>query len=319
MTPGSARAAAFVAACLCLPPGLGRAETAIYVASQEAGAVTRVDGEPGSGPVTLGAGPAGLAAAPDGTLYLTHPEAAAITVVGPDGRILRRLPFRGQPFGIAVSADGMHLFVGDWQGGTVSRVDALSGAVEAATGIGREPAGLVIDAAGRVFVAERGGDSVSVLDGGTMERRAGLLVGRAPFALALSPDGDRLYVGNVRSNDLTVIDARALTVLATVPAGRSPYGVATSRDGGEILVTNQESGSVSILDRSLALRGEIPVGRYPEGVAVAGHRAYVANWFSNDVSVIDLGARREIERRKVPEGPRAVVAAPVPRRGEAGR
>ncbi|GEP07076.1 YncE family protein [Methylobacterium oxalidis] len=319
MKPARARSGALLALLLCLAPAAGRGEDAIFVASQEAGAVTRIDADPGTGPVLLGAGPAGLAAAADGTLYLTHPDAAAITAVGPDGRIARRLQFRGQPFGIAVSADGTRLFVGDWQAGTLSRIDAQSGAVEAVAEIGREPAGLVTDVAGRVFAAERGGDSLAILDGVTLELRARLPVGRAPFALALSPDGDRLYVGNVRSNDLTVIDTRLLTVLATVPAGRSPYGIATSRDGGEILVTNQEAGSVSVLDRSLALRGRIPVGRYPEGVAVAGHRAYVANWFSNDVSVIDLDEHREIERRRVPEGPRAVVAVPAPVRAEAAR
>ncbi|MDR7036618.1 YVTN family beta-propeller protein [Methylobacterium sp. BE186] len=307
------------ASILALGLGMGgRAEPAIYVASQEAGALTRLDGPAVVG-LRLGSGPAGLAATADGTLFLTHPEAGRITVVVPGGGDLRALPFRGQPFGIAASADGRRLFVGDWQAGTVSRIDARTGSVEAAAPVGREPAGIVLDGEARVFVSERGGDSVSILDADTMALRARLPVGRAPFALALSPDGDRLYVGNVRSNDLTVIDARGLLVLATVPSGRSPYGVATSRDGGLILVTNQESGSVSVLGHDLVPRARIPVGRYPEGVAVAGDRAYVANWYSNDVSIIDLAGLREIERRPVPDGPRAVVAVPLRGRGEADR
>lgn len=291
------------------------AGAAVYVASQDGGAVTRVDRPAEAAPV--GAGPAGLAAAPDGTLYLTHPDRSVITAVeAGTGRVLRRLPFAGQPFGIAVSPDGRALFVGDWQGGRLVRIDARSGAVEAEVALGPEPAGLVRDGAGRLFVAERGGDSVAVVDGATMARLARIGVGRAPFALALSPDGRRLYVGNVRSNDLTAIDTAALSALATRPAGRSPYGVAV--EDGRILVTNQESGTVSVLDAELALTATIPVGRYPEGIAVADGRAYVANWFSDDVSVIDLTQMREVARRKVPGGPRAALALPADP-GGAGR
>ncbi|GJD79696.1 YncE family protein [Methylobacterium gregans] len=293
-----------------------RGEAAVYVVSQDGGALTEVDGAVERAPVSVGAGPAGLAAGPDGTLYLTHPDRSTITVVAPDeARVLRNLAFAGQPFGIAVSGDGAKLFVGDWQGGRLVRIDAATGAAEAELAVGPEPAGLVRDGAGRIYVAERGGDAVAVVDGATMTRLARVPVGRAPFALGLSADGSRLYVGNVRTNDLTAIDTALLTAVATRPAGRSPYGVAVH--GDRILVTNQESATVSVLDLDLTVTATIPVGRYPEGIAVEGARAYVANWFSDDVSVIDLAQMRAVARRKVPGGPRALVARPAFARGTA--
>lgn len=54
----------------------------------------------------------------------------------------------------------------------------------------------------------------------------------------------------------------------------------------------------------------MPVGRYPEGVAVAGTTAYVANWFSDSVSVLDLATLTETARIAVPEGPRSLVVGP---------
>ncbi|WP_425530527.1 hypothetical protein [Stenotrophomonas maltophilia] len=42
---------------------------------------------------------------------------------------------------------------------------------------------------------------------------------------------------------------------------------------------------------------------------MAGGRAYVANWFSDDVSVIDLASLRETGRIPVAEGPRSLAVA----------
>ena len=73
------------------------------------------------------------------------------------------------------------------------------------------------------------------------------------------------------------------------------------------------AAAVSVVDAdSLAVTATIPVGRYPEGVAIRDGFAYVANWFSDDVSVIDLATLRETRRLPVAEGPRTVTVASQP-------
>ena len=57
------------------------------------------------------------------------------------------------------------------------------------------------------------------------------------------------------------------------------------------------------------------VGRFPEGIVVEprGAKAYVANWFSGDVSVLDVISGRELKRIPTGGGSRALaVAAPRP-------
>ena len=297
---------------LFLAPALAglpvRAAT-VYVASQQGAQVTRLEAGTVAGHATVAGAPATVATG-GGSVFLSHPDGRTITVAdAATGAVLRRLPYKGQGFGLAASADGRTLFVADWSGNRVDRLSAADGTVEASAETGRDPAHIALDRAGRLYVADRESHQVSVFDGARMTRLATIPVGTAPFALALSPDERRLYVGNVRSNDLTAIDTAALEALATRPAGRSPYGVAVH--GERILVTNQESASVSVLDADLAITATIPVGRYPEGIAVEGARAYVANWFSDDVSVIDLAQMHEVARRKVPGGPRAAVALPA--------
>jgi YVTN family beta-propeller protein len=75
------------------------------------------------------------------------------------------------------------------------------------------------------------------------------------------------------------------------------------------MVTNQQASTLSVMATSGGGKSVIKVGGYPEGVAVSadGVHAYVANWFSDDVSVLDLGTQREIRRIKCPGGPRGIA------------
>lgn len=286
----------------------------VWVVSQQGAELARIEAGTVAGRIPLG--PAPVAAATDraGRLYLTHPDGRTVTVVEP-GQPPRRLPVPGQAFGLAASPDGAHLFVGDWSGDRVLRISAATGAVAGTAAVGHEPAHLVLDRRGRLYVADRESRQVSVIDTGTMTRVAVVPTGEAPFALALAPDEASLYVANVRSGDLTVIDTATLRARATVPAGRMPYGVAVTGDGSRILVTNQHAAAVTVIDAArLEIVATVAVGPYPEGIAVVGPRAYVANWFSDDVSVIDLATWRETARIKVAEGPRTVLAPGEPAR-----
>ncbi|KQO78703.1 YncE family protein [Methylobacterium sp. Leaf88] len=294
-------------------PGAAAART-VYVASQGAGTLVGLaaDATAAGASLPVGRSPAQVVAGPEGRLYLTHPDTGTITVVGSaDGSIRQTYSVPGQPFGIATSPDGAHLYVGDWAGHRVMRLSARTGALEGAVAVGREPAGLVLDRNGTLYVADRESRQVSVVDARTMTRIATIAVGTGPFALALNPARDRLYVANVRSGDVSVIDTVARRVVATFTVGGMPYGVAVSPDGGRIYVTDQRGGNLVVLDADDgALRATVPVGRYPEGVAITGQQAYVANWFSDSVSVVDLRSLRETVRIAVPDGPRSLAVVP---------
>lgn len=293
-----------------LPTGLSARAATVYVASQQGAQVTRVEAGAVAGHTTVAAAPATVAAG-GGLVFLSHPDGHAVTVIdAATGAVLRRLPYKGQAFGLAASPDGKTLFVADWSGNRVDRLSAADGTVEASAETGRDPAHIVLDRAGRLFVADRESHRISVFDAARMARLATIAVGTAPFALALSPDERRLYVGNVRSNDLTVIDTEALKALATVPAGAMPYGIAVSPDGTRIFVTNQHAATVTVLDAGrLVIAATVGVGRYPEGIVIKGGRAYVANWFSDSVSVLDLATLKEVAQLPVAEGPRSLAIA----------
>ncbi|OCC05477.1 hypothetical protein BA190_08675 [Labrys sp. WJW] len=252
-------------------------------------------------------GPANVSASPDGKLaFVSYPDSGAIGVVdvvhgGPPGKIA----FQGEPFGIAAE-EGV-IYASDWSVSRIKRFDVRTAAMTGTAPAGKSSAGIVLDRrTHRLYVANRDSNDVTVIDSVSMHVIATVPTGKAPFALALAPAGDRLYVGNVHSSDLTVIDTANISTLATIPVCAMPYGVAVTPDGATVLVTCQHSNELAIIDaRTRIVLGRVQVGRYPEGVfAGTTGKAYVANWFSGDVSVIELAGRRELTRIKVGDGPR---------------
>jgi YVTN family beta-propeller protein len=303
-----------VSLCLGLGGTMATADS-IYVLSQTGAALSEIaDGAApaaAADPIALEKAPAALALRSDGKLaYVTHPDLGKVAVVDlAQRRVVRTLEPGGSPFGVALAKDG-RLFVGDWNGSHVSVMDANGKVATTTVQVGRAPAHIVLGAEEKLlFVANRESDSVTVVRTEDLAVVAIIPVGKAPFAMALSPNGARLYVGNVQSGTVSVIDTATLAVVEVWKSGAMPYGSAVTDDGSRVLITNQQSGTVAVLQGEDVPPLHIKVGSYPEGIGIAegGARGYVANWFSDDVSVIDLATLKEVRRVKVPGGPRSIA------------
>ncbi|MCI0458719.1 MAG: c-type cytochrome [Gemmataceae bacterium] len=97
---------------------------------------------------------------------------------------------------------------------------------------GADPSGLAAAADGTMAVALAGVNEVA-LGPGPQGDWSRVTVGRRPTALALSPDGGRLYVANTFGDSITVVDVRGGKVVAEVGLGKSPELSASDR--GELL------------------------------------------------------------------------------------
>ena len=73
-------------------------------------------------------------------------------------------------------------------------------------------------------------------------------VGRVPRGMALSANGDRLFVTNSWDDTLSVIDTSTLAVIATWNVGAEPSGVVEDRAGNQLFVANRISNDVAVLD-----------------------------------------------------------------------
>src|SRR5271165_2539758 len=138
-------------------------------------------------------------------------------------------------------------------------------------------------------------------------------VGSFPTAVAVSPDGRRVYVVNSNANSVSVLDARTRGPLTAITVGPRPYGIALSPDGRRAYAVNAADNSVSVIDTdACAVTATIGVGENPYAAAVSpdGHRVYVTNQGGDSVSVISTATGTVTATIGVGAGPTGVAVTP---------
>jgi YVTN family beta-propeller protein len=155
---------------------------------------------------------------------------------------------------------------------------------------------------------------VTVIDGAT-NSTAKVAAGSNPYAVAVNPVTNMVYVANWTSNNVTVIDG-ATNTTTTVPAGSTPFDVAVNQLTNKIYVVNDGSGSVTVIDGATNTPATVTVGRIPYAAAVnpVTDKVYVANNNSGSVTVITEAPANDTKVRaafgRLP-GDTTVLARPV--------
>ena len=230
--------------------GLARQGGDVLVSAGQGGGMTRValDGLRKLEDVAL-PGPegkdrfvSGIVVGPEGTYALNIQTDEVFLLDGKDA-LKARAKTAYRPYGAALSPDGATLAVSEWGNRTVALLDARTLAPRGRVAVGAHPTALVYAPDGRLFVANAGGTTVSVLVGDRVAQTIevgsdpGRRIGATPLALALR-DG-RLYVADAGENCVAVVDVShpgRAKVLGFVPTERYPSAVAVTPDGKRLLV-----------------------------------------------------------------------------------
>jgi DNA-binding beta-propeller fold protein YncE len=245
--------------------------------------------------VAAGFGPTGVTVSPDGeSVYVTNQEHGGSNVsqydVGPGGALSPKSPATvaagDAPTVVAVSPDGQSVYVTNTDDFSVPAYDEN-------------------DAHGSVSQYDVG-------PGGALSPKSPATVSTGdlnPFGVAVSPDGQSVYVTNYDSNSVSQFDvgpggALSLKSPPTVASGGGlPTAVAVSPDGESVYVTNYiypfiDTSTVSQYDVGAggALSPKTPAtvatGDGASAVAVSpdGQSVYVTNGLDGSVSQYDVGA-----------------------------
>jgi YVTN family beta-propeller protein len=223
--------------------------------------------------------PCGFALSTDGTkAYVCLSIKNTLAVVNlADGTVSRQIPVGIAPWNVVISLDGNTAYVSDWGGRFPSGGDLT--ATSAGTAV-------VVDSRG---VAASG--VVSFVNLTTGLEMAQVPTGLHPSDLALSHDGNTLFVANVNSDTITMIDTRSKMIRETIlirpdamlPFGSEPDALALSSNGTTLFAACAGNNAVAVVQLPNArhtnsvVQGFFPTDWYPGAMALDGPFVYVAN------------------------------------------
>lgn len=261
--------------------------------------------------VPVGNVPVGVAVSPDGTkVYVTNfgnDEIPGRTVSIIDTTTEEVTPMYveegkpGKPAGVAVYPHEQRIYVAKFLDEKVRAVNPITKSVFDIR-VGKDPNGVAITHDGlRVYVTNRGNNTVSVIDTATNNVIDTIIVGSNPYGVAVNKNGTKVYVTNMGSDSVSVIDTATNNVTANVSVGKYPHGITVTPDEKWVYVANHNTpiGTVSVINTTTNnVTNTIIVGNKPCGVAVNrdGTKAYVTNSGSNTTSVINTTNNKVIGR-----------------------
>jgi YVTN family beta-propeller protein len=239
----------------------------------------------------------GLALGADGALFALNLQTDTLyRLSGPDFRQQTSVKTGYRPYGVVTSPDGAQLAISNWGDRSVSLLDAASLHETARIAVGSHPNEMIWAKDGRLFVADSGSNQVSVIaNAAAVETISTSLnprapVGSTPDALALSPDGHRLYVANADNNNVAVIDIsdrKESRVLGFIPTGWYPTALAIAPSGDQLYVgTGKGMGFRNNYPAAITSPRTAPNPKTPYD--------YVASVLTGHVSIVDVPDSRQL-------------------------
>jgi uncharacterized repeat protein (TIGR02543 family) len=249
-------------------------------------------------------GPMSLAFTPDGLkAYVACYNSNSVVEFSPSDPVAsdKTITVGTAPFFVAMSPDGSKLYVPNSGGatGTVSVIDTSTDTVTATIPVGLAPVAVAFNPSGtKAYVAAgtqaAGGNVVTMIDVATSTVPAGTValpnpisVTGVPYGLAVSPDGNSLWVSRDNGLKASIISTATNTISKTFTLTGKPEGVTFSPDGRRVYIPMQ-SGGVAVFDASS--QTQLPYLASGSGSRIMaftpdGTLAYVSNTTGSSVSV----------------------------------
>jgi peptide/nickel transport system substrate-binding protein len=237
-------------------------------------------------------GPGAVAAAGDGSVWVTHPDANSVSRIDP------KLNAETQTIQVgddprAVTVGGGFVWVANSLDGTVWKIDPNangSGGVVDRFTVGNGPTGLAFGD-GRLWVANS-------TDGTVMEFVPGSHKPLHTFSAAGGADAISYGLGSVwvvsgSGNSVTRIDPSSGTPLSPIGVGNDPGSIATG--AGAVWVADTLDGTVYRIDPLTNDRTVISVGGSPSGIAADDTAVWVADERAGRLSKIDPAKSKVVQ------------------------
>ena len=177
-------------------------------------------------------------------------------------------------------------------------------------------------AAQLAYVANMGGNTITVLDTSTNLAVATIPGFSQPHAVAINSAGTRVYVANTNAATVSVVDTATNQIVQIIPVASGGRGIAVNAAGTRVFAAGS-TGVLSVIDtatNSVVGTGSIPINPHSVAVTPDGSRVYVVNNFNDGttVSVLNTSTYQNVATVTVgfrptdiaitPDGTKAYVA-----------
>ena len=245
------------------------------------------------------------------TLLVVRKSGDALDFVDPgSGLRLASVATGHAPHEVSVSPDGRRAVVSNYgtreqPGTTLSIVDLVEPRELRRIDLAphSRPHGVAWFAPDRIAVTAEGSGQLLVVDPDAARVVSAIATGQEiSHMVAVTRDGARAYVTNIRSGSTTAIDLAATRKLGDVPSGAGSEALALTPDGGELWVGARADGSIAVVDTAtLEVTARIALPGIPIRIAITpdGRTALVTCAGSAELVALDVATRRERDRRKV--------------------
>lgn len=142
----------------------------------------------------------------------------------------------------------------------------------------------------------------------------------APTITGVSADVIPTQVLVVNTGDASVsrVDLTSMKQVSRHPVGAKPYGIAVLLDGKNVAVGVEEEQCIKFFSLpDFEFQAKVPIGKMHNDHVILsqdGREIYVANFYSDDVFVIDVEARKEATRISGCSAPHVVKYGPLHQR-----
>lgn len=163
-------------------------------------------------------------------LFATDPATSTLWAIDLTTGGFQEVAVGNGPEGIALSPDGLTLWIANRGDGTISLVDPNTLVPQGSLLAGRAPVAIAFTPDGdKALVVVAGESAVAVFGATSRARLQSVPVAGYPGAILVDPGGTRAWVTSTRDDVVSLIDLPQMRTRGSVPAGRLPAGLAWVR------------------------------------------------------------------------------------------
>jgi len=225
------------------------------------------------------------------------------------GHVLHTIKVPAGPEAVIVTPNGRRVYVSSEDATQLSVIDTATDTVIKRIDLGKSPEGMALSRDGRtLLVAMFDIGLLDVIDTSTLAVVAQIPVAK-PHGVALSPDGQRAYIGSQDvpdHNAVVVADIPGRRVVARLPVDQTPRGLTASPNGKWVYFTEANSADIQVLDTATnQVVAKITVGPIPHQIAFTPdhQHALAVVQATGQLAIIDPASRQVVKNVAVGKFP----------------